>query len=238
MRLFPIKGIRIQKVEERARDAWVDMSLRMLREGKVRFYRAKDSVTGGWLFKVCPDIEKSRTIVKALKCPPGRGFVQLEGSTMLFQKSVVSSFYYGVISLSYLDEGSRLRRKVVSDIEDVPNVLKESFEVMTYEKATGKKVPWKRLVTLCREEDEKAMITLFLIERAWPISLIPYEVVMRTSDLLGLIRGLEKAEIGEVYRMAGRLYGLNEDDVDALLNSLEEDGRIQRIEGGYVKTKG
>lgn len=226
------------KVEERARDAWVDMSLRMLREGKVRFYRVKDPVTGGWLFKVCPDSEKSRTIIKALKCPPGRGFVQLEGSTMLFQKSALHGLYYGVISLSYIDEGGRLRRNILGDLEDLPDSLKENFEVKNYDDATGKKVPWKRLVTLCREGDEKAMITLFLIERAWPISPIPPETIMKTSDLLGLIRDLEKAEVGEIYRAAKGLHGLDEEDVNTLLNSLEDDRRIERLEGGYVKTKG
>lgn len=226
------------KVEERVRDAWVDMSLRMVREGTVRFYRVKDPVTGGWLFKVCPDSEKSRTIVKSLKCPPGRGFVQLEGSTMLFQKSTVSLFYYGVISLSYIDEAGRLRRNILGEIEDVPDLLTENFEVKNYEEATGKKVPWKRLVTLCRERDEKAMITLFLIERAWPISPISPETIMKRSDLLGLIRELEKAEIGEIYRVAKGLHGLDGEDVDALLNSLEEDRKIERLEGGYVKAKG
>jgi len=225
------------KVEERARDAWLDMSLRMLREGEVRFYRVKDPVTGEWLFKVCPDVEKNRVIVKALKCPPGRGFAQLEGSTMLFQKSAVNGFYYDVISLSYIDEDGRLRRNIISNIEDVPNVLKENFDVKAYEEATGKRAPGKRLVTLCREGDEKAMIVLFLVERAWPISPIPPEIVAKTHDLLGLIKELEKAEVEEVYQRAEELYGLPKKEVDVLLGSLERNGKIECFEGGYVKTK-
>jgi len=153
--------IQIRKVEERDRDYWVDMSLRKLREGKVRYYRVRDELTGNWLFKVCRDDQMQRVIVKALKCPPGGGFVQLEGRTMLFQKGLMDGYYYDVISVSYMDEEERLRRNVLDNIDEVPEVIKENFKVMDYEEATGKKIVGKRLVVLCEENDEKKYDSAF-----------------------------------------------------------------------------
>lgn len=229
--------ISIVKIEDRPRDAWIDMSLRQLREGEVRFYRVKDFSTGEWLFKVCPDAEKNRTIVKALKCPPGKSFAQLEGSTMLFQKSILENLYYDVISLSYIDDDGRLRRNMVESIEEIPNVLHENFEIKSYEEATGRKAPGKKLVTLCRWDDEKAMIMLFLTERAWPVSQIPPEIGMKTPDIYSVIKKLERVKIDEVYRVASEKFGLTHEDLTFLLDSLERDGKILRPQDGYVKTK-
>ncbi len=212
------------------------MSIRRLRQGKVRYYRVKDELTGNWLFKVCRDDEMERVIVKALKCPPGGGFVQLEGRTMLFQKGLIEGYYYDVISLSYMDEEERLRRNVLDNIDDVPEIIKENFKVMKYEEVTGKKIVGKRLVVLCEENNEKDMILLFLIQRAWPISRIPLEIGMRASDLLELIRELEKAKIDEIYEAAENKFKLERENIDMLLELLEREGTIQRSED-YIKTK-
>ena len=228
--------IQIRKVEERDKDYWVDMSLRKLREGKVRYYRVKDELTGRWLFKICRDDEMQRVIVKALKCPAGGGFVQLEGRTMLFQKGIPEGYYYDVISLSYMDEEERLRRNVLNNMDEVPQIIKENFKVMTYEEATGKKIVGKRLVVLCEEKDEKSMILLFLIQRAWPISKIPSEIRMKASDLLRLIKELEKAKLEEIYQAAEHQFKLGRENVDMLLDLLEKEGTIRRLED-YIKTK-
>ena len=228
--------IRIVKIEERAKDSWVDMGLRTLREGKVRFYRVSDPVTGRWLFKVCSDKEMQKSIVKALKCPPGVGFVQLEGRTMLFQKSLVEGFYYDVISLSYIDEEGRLRRNVVADIEEVPEAIKDNFAIAPYEEVTGKKAIGKRLVTLSEESDEKKMITLFILQRAWPVSKIPPDLGTKMVDLLELIGNLERAETNQVYQTASERYELTTEDTDLLLRFLETEGKIQRSEE-YIKTR-
>ena len=228
--------IQIRKVEERDKDYWVDMSLRKLREGKVRYYRVKDELTGSWLFKICRDDEMQRVIVKALKCPAGGGFVQLEGRTMLFQKGIPEGYYYDVISLSYMDEEERLRRNVLNNMDEVPQVIKENFKVMTYEEATGKKIVGKRLVVLCEGKDEKSMILLFLIQRAWPISKIPSEIGMKASDLLRLIKELEKARLEEIYQAAEHQFKLGRENVDMLLDLMEKEGTIRRLED-YIKTK-
>ncbi len=184
----------VRKIEERRDDSWIDMSLRGLRKGEVRFYRVNDPLTGQWLFKVCRDEEMQRTIIKAIKCPAGAGFTQLEGRTMLFQKSLTEGYCYDVVSFSYLDNEKRLRRKVAENIDEIPEVLKNSFRVVDYEEATGKKAVGKSLVTLCEESDEKKMILLFLMERAWPLSTIPPEVGARMVDLLDMIKNLERAD--------------------------------------------
>jgi len=146
------------------------MSLRQLRKGKVRFYKVKDFVTGEWLFKLCRDSELGKALVKAVKCPAGARFAQLEGNTMVFQLSQKEGWLYDIISLTQADKDDRLTRKIVDTLEQVPDVIRENYQTLPYEEATGKKAPGKHWVTLSKVEDEKSMITLFLLERAWTLS--------------------------------------------------------------------
>jgi len=146
----------------------------------VRFYRVKDFLTGNWLFKVCLDKELSKVMVKAVKCPPGRRFAQIEGNTMVFQKSEVEGWLYDVISLTHADENDRIRRKIVDSIEEIPSTIREHFRTMPYEEATGKRAPGKNWVTLSKAEDEKSMILLFMLERTWTISPVSPEEKMET----------------------------------------------------------
>jgi hypothetical protein len=178
--LHYLNQIKITKVEQRPNDAWFDLSLRQLREGEVRFYRVKDFLTGNWLFKTCSDREPTKVMVKALKCPPGKRFAQLEGKTMVFQKSEIEGWLYDVISLTHADESDRLRRKIVYSAEEIPTTIREHFRTMPYEEAAGKRAPGKNWVTISKADDEKSMITLFLLERAWTISKVSPEEKMET----------------------------------------------------------
>jgi len=234
--LQSFREIKVTRVEERPEDAWFDLSLRQLREGRVHFYRVRDFLTGEWLFKVCSDKELGRVMVRALKCPPGRRFAQLEGNTMVFQKSVIDGWLYDVISLVQADEMDQIHRKVVESMEEIPASVREHFEIKSYEEATGKRAPGKHWVTLSRESDEKSMIILFLLERVWPISPTSPEERLKTINLMDLIKGLERAKTEDVYRVADEQIGLRKEDVDALLVSLERRGLIERPEEGYIKT--
>jgi len=165
-----LKRIRITRIEQRPVDAWYDLSLRQMRNGEVSFYRVRDFLTGDWLFKTCKDNELGKVMTKAVKCPAGTRFAQLEGNTMVFQQSQREGWLYDIVSLTQADENDRLSRKVVGSLDEVPVVIRESYEIVPYEEATGKTAPGKHWVTLSRTDDEKAMITLFLLERAWPLS--------------------------------------------------------------------
>ncbi|MEM2169847.1 MAG: hypothetical protein QW186_08640 [Candidatus Bathyarchaeia archaeon] len=165
-----LKYIRIRRIESREKDAWFDLGARGMRMGPVNFYRVNDPLTGEWIFKVCRDQAGGKVAVKALKCPPGSLFAQLEGNSMLFQESQTPGMLYDVISVSQVADDGRLVRKLASELEEVPPIIRENYEVKAYEEAVGRQVPGKRLVTLCRSDDEKAMIRLFLLERAWPIA--------------------------------------------------------------------
>ena len=175
-----LKYVKVTLLEERPDDAWFDMNLRQLRKGKVRFYKVKDFVTGEWLFKLCRDGELGKALVKAVKCPAGMRFAQLEGNTMVFQQSQKEGWLYDIISLTQADEADKLSRKIVDTLEQVPNVIRENYQTQPYEEATGKKAPGKHWVTLSEADDEKAMITLFLLERAWTISPIAADEKIRT----------------------------------------------------------
>jgi hypothetical protein len=193
-----LKEIKIVKVEERPEDAWYDFSLRQLRKGEVHFYRVRDFLTGNWLFKLCIDRELGKVLVKAVKCPPGIRFAQLEGNTMVFQKSQDESFYYDIISLSHADENDKVRRKVANQLEEVPTVIRENFQIQTYEEATGRTAPGKHIVTLTRADDERAMITLFLLERAWTLSTITPEEGLKIYEEQKRLRMLGKEAVKQI----------------------------------------
>ena len=225
--------MKIALLEERTDDSWFDLSLRQLRAGEVNFYKADDLQTGKWLFKVCIDPENNKTMVKAIKCPPGKLFSQLEGATMLFQKSGVNAdLYYDIISLTRVDSEGRVRREVIKTLEEVPAAIRENFEVKNYEEATGRKFPGNHLVTLSKKDDEKAMITLFIIERAWTL---PIEERQKSIDLLALVKKLEKTSIAELSNVANEQFGIDKAALDSLLTNLEAKGKIKRVDESYVK---
>jgi hypothetical protein len=225
--------MKIALLEERQEDAWFDLSLRQLRIGEVRFYKVDDLLTGKWLFKVCVDKENCKTMVKAIKCPAGILFSQLEGATMLFQKSIINDdLFYDVVSLTHVDGEGRVRREIAKSIEEVPSVIRENFNVKPYEEATGKKLPANYLVTLSKRDNEKDMITLFLLERAWTL---PQEEKQKTMNLMALIKKLEKTSVAEIRNVASEQFGIEKDALDSLLADLEAKGKITRLDEGYVK---
>jgi hypothetical protein len=187
-----LKQIKVTRVEERLNDSWFDMSLRQMRNGEVHYYRTKDFLTGDWLFKLCKDKELGKVLVKAVKCPPGKRFAQLEGNTMVFQQSQKEGWLYDIISLTQADQDDKLSRKVVDTLDKVPAVIRENYETKPYEEATGKTAPGKHWVTLSRAEDEKGMITLFLLERAWTLSLTTPEDKLKTIQEQERLKPKEK----------------------------------------------
>jgi ribosomal protein L37AE/L43A len=129
-----------------------------------------DFLTGDWLFKTCIDKEIGKVLIKAVKCPAGARFAQLEGNTMVFQRSLIDNLLYDIVSLTAADENDKLSRRIAASIDEIPDVIKDNFDIKSYQEATGKTAPGKNIVTLCKAEDEKSMITLFLLERAWTLS--------------------------------------------------------------------
>jgi hypothetical protein len=227
-----VKSIKISLQEERTNDSWFDLSLRELRAGEVRFYKASDPQTGQWLFKVCVDRENSRSMVKAIKCPPGKLFSQLEGATMLFQKSLNSDLYYDIISLTQVDEKGSVHRAVVKTQEEIPATIRDNFQIKNYNEATGKKFPGTHLVTLTKKDDEKEMITLFLLERA---RTLPPEERQRTMDLFGVIKEMQKTSITDISNIVSETFNIDRASLEKLLSDLEDKGKIKRLDENFVK---
>ena len=141
-----LKRIKVTKVEERPSDSWYDMNLRQFRNGQVNYYRAKDFLTGKWLFKLCRDKELGKVLVRAVKCTPGARFAQIEGNTMVFQHGLKKGWLCDVISLIQADENDKLSRKVVDSLERIPTIIQENYEIKSYGEATGKLAPGKHWV--------------------------------------------------------------------------------------------
>jgi hypothetical protein len=99
---------------------------------------------------------------------------------MVFQQSQREGWLYDVISLTQADENDKLSRKMVDSLERIPTIIRENYEIKPYEEATGKLAPGKHWVTLSRADDEKAMIALFLLERAWTLSSTTPEERLKT----------------------------------------------------------
>jgi hypothetical protein len=227
-----MKSIKISLQEERTSDTWFDLSLRNLRSGEVRFYKADDLQTGRWLFKICIDLENKRSMVKAIKCPPGRLFSQLEGATMLFQQSQQAGLYYDIVSITKVDSEGKVHREVVKTIEEIPAAIRDNFQLKTYKEAVGKKIPGNYLVTLSKKDDEKAMITLFLLERA---RTLPPEERQKTMNLLELIKQLQKTSITEVHNITSETFNIDRATLDKLIADLEKKGKIEKLDENFVK---
>ena len=226
-----MKSIKIGLLEERTDDAWFDLSLREIRAGEVRFYKVDDLQTGKWIFKICVDPENNRSMVKAIKCPAGRLFSQLEGATMLFQKSVDQGLYYDIISLTKVDSEGKVHREVVKALEEVPAAIKDNFQVKDYSEATGKKLPGTHLVTLSKKDDEKDMITLFILERA---RTLPPEERQKSLDLMGLIKQLQKTSITDLNNITNEQFNIDREALVKMLSELENRGKIKRVDENFV----
>ncbi|UCC58425.1 MAG: hypothetical protein JSW14_00400 [Candidatus Bathyarchaeum sp.] len=194
-----LKYIKVRRIETRPDDTWYDMSLRQMRKGEVNFYRVKDFLTGDWLFKLCKDKELGKILVKAVKCPAGILYAQLEGKTMVFQESNIEGMLYDVLSLTQADENDKLKRKIVSSIEEVPPIISENYTIKPYEEATGKRAPGKHLVTLCKRENEKAIVTLFILERAWSISKSTPEEKLKEKEQKMTKTTKKEVDTGQVW---------------------------------------
>ena len=171
------------------------MNLRKLRTGEVTFYRVKDFLTGEWLFKLCKDKKQRKIIIKAIKCPAGILFSQLEGKTMVFQNSLFENLFYDVLSLTGSDENGKLRRENIFSIKEVPAVIRENYEIKSYEEATGKKAPGKYLVTLNKKENEKELVTLFVLERGWGLSEAVPEEKLKEKEQKKIKKMLLRKEV-------------------------------------------
>jgi hypothetical protein len=195
-----LNNIKVRRIETRLDDAWYDMNLRQLRNGEVSFYSVKDFLTGEWLLKLCKDSEEGKILVKAVKCPAGILFSQLEGRTMVFQESNIDGMLYDVISLNEAGKNDKVNRKIVASIEEVPAVIRENYKIKSYEEATGKKAPGKYFVTLSKPEDEKEIITLFVLERAWSLSkFTPEEKLEAKTKLLKPKAPKKEVDTGQVW---------------------------------------
>lgn len=171
-------------------------------------------------------------MVKAIKCPPGKLFSQLEGATMLFQQSKHAGLYYDIVSFTKVDGEGKVRREVAKTFEEIPVAIRDNFKVESYEEAVGKKIPGDYMVTLSEKEDKKAMITLFLLERA---RTLPVEERQKTMNLLELIKQLQKTSLTDLNNVTSKTFNIDKDTLDKLIAELEGKGKIKRLDENFVK---
>ena len=142
---------------------------------------------------------------------------------MLFQKSLNSDLYYDIISLTKVDGNGSVHREVVKTAEEIPASIKDNFTVKDYAEVTGKKLPGNHLVTLTRKDEEKDMITLFILERA---RTLPPEERQKSMDLLGMIKEMQKTSITEVGNIVSETFNIDRAALDRLLAELETEGKL------------
>ncbi len=138
---------------------------------------------------------------------------------MLFQKSLNFDLYYDIISLTQVDDKGSIHREVVKTREEIPATIRDNFSIKNYSEATGKKLPVTHLVTLTKKDDEKAMITLFILERA---RTLPLEERRKTMDLIRLIKEMQKTSKTEVSNVVSETFTVDRPTLDKLLADLGE----------------
>ena len=150
---------------------------------------------------------------------------------MLFQKSLKPELYYDIISLTQVDNKGSVHREVVKDHEEIPAAIRDNFNVKTYDEATGKKLSG-HFVTLTRKDNERDMITLFILERA---RTLPPEERRKTMDLIGLIKEMQKTSITEISNVVSETFNVDRPALDKLLTDLESKGKIKRLDENFVR---
>ena len=151
---------------------------------------------------------------------------------MLFQKSIFPNLYYDIVSLTQVDGKGKVHREVVKTMEEIPAAIKDNFQVKTYEQATGRKAPGNHLVTLSKKDDDREMITLFLLERA---RTLPPEERQKNMDLLSLIKELQKTSITDLGNITGEQFNISRESLNKLLADYEKKGKIKRLDDNFVK---
>lgn len=230
-KIFDVKKyLKIRLLERREEDTWFDLGKRELRSGEVCFYKINDMLTGEWLIKTC--LDNTKIILKANKCPSGHLISQLENQSMIFQKSLVSNMYYGVISTTYVDEKQRVRRKSINSLDDVPSLIRNFYDVKTYEEATGRKTR-KNLVTLVYKNNVKDMMNLFIQQKAWPLLLINYMDLIQIMEIEEILKDLERVNIEDIYTKLTETIEVKE--INKILDILERRGKIKYLNSKYIK---
>ncbi|PKK81413.1 MAG: hypothetical protein CVT47_02550 [Thermoplasmata archaeon HGW-Thermoplasmata-2] len=166
----PEKELDIRCVEVREKDTWFDFTERSMKEGKVRFYRARHKASGDWMLKVMAD-PSGKATVKVSKCPPGI-YSPLEGDSMVFQPSKREGSVYNIISTAYLDEKRNIRRDQKEHLEEVPEYISKESEIVLWSEATGKDNARyaNHPVTLIQKDDYAMMVKQFMLQRVFPIA--------------------------------------------------------------------
>jgi hypothetical protein len=164
------------------------------------------------------------------------GNILIKGGTYDIQSDILGTddiTLDGVKGSTILKRHDNMNVSQAMHIIDINNA--DNFEIKKYEEATGKSVVGKNLVTLVREKDVKDMITLFLLERAWPLADVPPETRLKEENIVKIIEDAEKASIDEIYALASERLNMTKDDVNKLLDLLKNEEKIDTPSAGYVK---
>lgn len=112
---------------------WYDHSLKRLLKGTVYAY------TFEWkelscVLNVRISEDKSRAQVNLVSSSKADIISkQLTEKTLLFQKSKIPNYLYIPLSIAYVDKFGRIHYNRVSNVNDVPEVLRDNFELRKYD---------------------------------------------------------------------------------------------------------
>ena len=158
--------------------------------------------------------------------------------------------------INYMDKEGRIRRRMATRREEVPQLIAGRFQIIRHGEATNKQTSMQdKLVTLISEDDHKSPIILFLLQRVWPLSprkpeeaYTAYsleEEVRHTKktqnlgnkSLLFIIKQSERAKLEDIYLASSAKLGMSREETESAITELENEGAIYRFEPDYLKTR-
>ncbi|BCS91065.1 MAG: hypothetical protein ARM1_0522 [Candidatus Micrarchaeota archaeon] len=131
-------------------------------------YLLTDPLGKQWHITVFVSKDASRAVVWA---PVSDGtspiYEQLKRKSVVFNKTRTGKEFYHIISITYIEDG-RVKRKMIEDIELLPNSLRQ-FRIARHSEVTDKSKFANKLVVLVDKEDTASMAKIFYYEKLEPV---------------------------------------------------------------------
>lgn len=160
------------KFLEKKEGEWYDMGVRQVLQGVIYAFEYKDDTSGRWLLnvKICEGAGRAVAIAATSERTTWI-HDQIKRKTDVFNACIDRQTYYHPLGISYIEKG-RLHYKRIDELDDVPNEIRNNFDLSKYEDVSPvapSKTFRRKLVAVVRQDDAEKMALLFAFEKIRPV---------------------------------------------------------------------
>jgi len=146
---------------------WFDLGNRKVDSGVIYAFGVEDPVSGNWILNVRVSDSGEKIVVIAVASEMA-GYLhnQIKRKSVVLNACSCGEHYYHPIGIGYV-KGGRFRSKRIVSLDDVPEEIRERFEIKRYEEVSPKSsVSLEgKLVALVKKGDIDKAALLFVLEK-------------------------------------------------------------------------